>query len=216
MGKLRVNAFSISLDGYGAGSNQSLEHPLGLGGMGLHGWAFGTRTFQARVLGKEGGETGVDDDFIARGFENLGAWILGRNMFSPMRGPWEDETWEGWWGANPPYHTPVFVLTHHARPSIEMEGGTTFHFVTGGMEAALEAAFEAATGRDVRLGGGVATIREGLSKRLVDEAHIAMSPVLLGSGEHLFGGLDLLELGYRCSEHVPTAKATHFVLTKTG
>jgi dihydrofolate reductase len=211
--KLRVHCFSISLDGYGAGPKQDLDDPLGIGGHGLHEWFVGTRTFR-RVQGDDGGATGVDDDFAARGMANLGAWILGRNMFGPIRGAWHDDTWKGWWGDDPPYHTPVFVLTHHPRPSIVMEGGTSFHFVTDGAQAALRRAFQAADGRDVRLGGGAATIRQYLQARLVDELHIAISPVLLGSGEHLLAGIDAPRLGYECTEHVPTASATHVVLTK--
>ena len=213
MSKLRVSSFSVSLDGYGAGPDQSLDNPLGVGGMALHEWAFATRTFRA-MFGQDGGDTGTDDDFAARGFANVGAWILGRNMFGPVRGAWPDESWKGWWGDNPPYHCPVFVLTHHPRASIAMEGGTTFHFVTEGIHAALERAREAADGRDVRVGGGVATIRQYLQPGLIDEMHLAVSPVLLGCGEHLLGGLDLLKLGYRVSEHVPMPKTTHFVLSK--
>lgn len=214
MSKLRVHCFSVSLDGYGAGPNQSLENPLGVGGTALHEWVFPTRTIQQRVLGNEGGTTGIDDDFAVRGFSNLGAWILGRNMFGPIRGDWPDDSWKGWWGDNPPYHTPVFVLTHHPRQSFSMEGGTTFHFVTDGIHAALDRAREAARDLDVRLGGGVSTIRQYLAEGLVDEMHLAVGPALLGSGEHLLAGLDTLALGYRCSEHVPTSKATHFVLTR--
>src|SRR5260221_676442 len=214
MPKLRVQGFSISLDGYGAGPGQSLENPLGVGGMALHQWVLPTRTFQTMLFGKEGGTTGPDDDFAARGIANIGAWILGRNMFGPVRGPWPDDTWKGWWGDTPPYHTPVFVLSHHARPSITMSGGTTFHFLTDGIEVALERAADAAGGQDVRLGGGVATIRQYLRAGLVDAMHLAISPVLLGAGENLLGDLDLTKLGYRCSEHVPTASATHIVLTK--
>jgi dihydrofolate reductase len=213
MSKLRVQCFSLSLDGYGAGPDQSLKNPLGVGGEGLHQWVLPTRTFR-RMFGKEGGTTGVDDDFAARGFANLGAWILGRNMFGPIRGPWPDESWKGWWGDNPPYHCPVFVLTHHARAPIEMAGGTTFHFVTDGIEAALERATAAAAGKDVRLGGGVATIRQYLRAGLIDAVHLALSPVLLGSGEHLLAGIDMLKLGYDCTEHVATANATHVVLGK--
>jgi len=213
MTKLRVNAFAVSLDGYGAGPRQSLENPLGVGGMGLHTWAHATRTFQ-RMFGKDGGATGIDDDFAARAMDNLGAWILGRNMFGPVRGPWSDEAWKGWWGPNPPYHTPVYVLSHHARASIEMEGGTTFHFVTDGIREALDRATEAAGGKDVRLGGGVATLRQYLRERLVDEMHLAFSPVFLGAGEPLFAGIDLLGLGYERAEVVPSAQATHVVLKK--
>ena len=214
MNKLRVHGFSISIDGYGAGPNQDLEHPLGVGGMALHQWIFATRTFQAMHGGEGGGAAGVDDDFAALGFENIGANILGRNMFGPVRGAWPDDSWRGWWGPNPPYHTPVFVLTHHARPSIEMEGGTTFHFVTDGIEAALARAREAASGKDIRLGGGVATIRQYLRAGLIDELHLAISPVLLGAGEHLFAGIDAAGLGYACTEHVATSQATHIVLSK--
>jgi dihydrofolate reductase len=215
MSKVRVHAFTISLDGYGAGPDQGLKSPLGVGGETLHGWFVATRTFH-KVFGREGGETGPDDDFAARGIENLGAWILGRNMFGPVRGPWPDESWKGWWGDNPPYHVPVFVLTHHARAPLTMGGGTTFHFVTDGIEAALKRAKDAAGGKDVRIGGGVATIRAYLSKSLIDEMHVAVAPVLLGGGEALFAGLDLPKLGYERSEHVPTAKATHVVIRKRG
>ncbi|AKU93927.1 Dihydrofolate reductase [Labilithrix luteola] len=214
MSKLRVHCFSLSLDGFGAGPNQDLEHPLGIGGTALHEWVFPTRTFQ-QMFGKDG-ETGVDDDFAARGFENLGAWIMGRNMFGPVRGPWPDESWKGWWGDVPPYHTDVFVLTHHARPSFTMEGDTTFHFVTGGLHEAIERARKAAGAKDIRLGGGVATIREALKERLVDEMHVAVSPVLLGSGEPLLAGLDLPRLGYRCAESVATPKVTHYMITKNA
>ncbi len=213
MPKLRVMSFSLSLDGFGAGPEQSIDNPLGIGGMGLHQWAFATRTFRT-MFGQDGGSTGIDDQFAARGFENVGAWILGRNMFGPVRGPWPDDSWKGWWGDNPPYHCDVFVLTHYPRASITMAGGTVFHFVTDGIHAALKRAMDAAGGRDVRVGGGVATIRQYLQERLVDEMHLAVSPVLLGRGEHLFAGLDLLQLGYRTSEHVPTELATHIVLTK--
>lgn len=213
MSRLRVHAFSISLDGYGAGPDQDRENPMGVGGMTLHEWAFRTRTIQ-QMFGGTGGETGVDDDFIASGFENIGAWILGRNMFGPIRGPWPDEEWKGWWGDNPPYHCPVFVLTNHARPPLAMDGGTTFHFVTEGITAALAQATEAASGKDIRLGGGVATIRQYLEARLIDEVHIAVSPVLLGSGAALFTGIDLPALGYQCSEHVATPHATHIVLAR--
>jgi dihydrofolate reductase len=215
MPKLRVHAFAVSLDGYGAGPDQSLDDPLGRGGTALHQWFYPTRTFQ-RMFGKGEGTTGVDDDFAARSFDNIGAWILGRNMFGPVRGPWPDFSWRGWWGENPPYHVPVFVLTHHARPSLEMDGGTIFHFVTGGIEDALARANEAAGGRDVRIGGGVATIRQYLSARLIDRMHIVISPVLLGRGEALFAGIDLPGLGYSVTEHVPSEKAAHVVLVKGG
>jgi dihydrofolate reductase len=211
--KLRVHCFAVSIDGYGAGPRQGLDNPLGVGGFGLHRWMIGTRTFRA-MHGEDGGATGADDDFAARGVANIGAWILGRNMFGPIRGSWPDHAWKGWWGDDPPYHTPVFVLTHHARPCIVMEGGTSFHFVTDGAQAALRRAFQAADGCDVRLGGGVATIRQYLQARLVDELHLAISPVLLGSGEHLLTGIDAPRLGYECTERVPTAGATHVVLTK--
>ena len=213
MSKVRVGAFSISLDGYGAGPQQSLQNPLGVGGLALHEWALTTRTFR-RMSGQDGGSTGIDEDFAARSFESVGAWILGRNMFGPARGPWPDDTWKGWWGGNPPYHVPVFVLTHYPRESIEMQGGTTFHFVTDGIHAALERAKAAANGKDVRIGGGVAVIQQYLSARLIDELHIAVAPVLLGSGERLFADADMVELGYRCTEHVSTEKASHFVMRR--
>ena len=213
MSKLRVRCFSISIDGYGAGPVQDLANPLGIGGLALHQWFFATRTFQ-QMHGRDGGVTGTDDDFAARGFANVGAWILGRNMFGPVRGPWPDDAWKGWWGDSPPYHTPVFVLTHHPRASITMDGGTVFHFVTDGIHAALTRATEAANGRDVRLGGGVATIRQYLRAGLIDEMHLAISPVLLGSGEHLLHDIDMPELGYQCTEHVATANAIHVILTR--
>jgi dihydrofolate reductase len=216
MSKVRVESFTISLDGYGAGPDQSLENPLGVGGASLHGWALPTRTFQNQVFGKEGGAGGVDDEFAARGFRNVGAWILGRNMFGPVRGPWPDETWKGWWGDNPPYHTSVFVLTHHPREPIAMDGGTTFHFVTDGIHRALERALEAASGKDVRIGGGVATIREFLRARLIDEMHLAVAPVFLGRGESLFAGIDMPSLGYRCVQHVATEQATHLLIGRTA
>lgn len=212
MPKLRVHAFSVSVDGYAAGPNQDLENPLGRGGMALHEWVFATRTFQ-KIHGSESGVEGVDDDFAARGFANIGAWIMGRNMFGPVRGPWPDDNWKGWWGDDPPFHSPVFVLTRHAREPIVMKGGTTFYFVTDGIHAALERAQGAAKGWDVRLGGGVATIRQYVQAGLVDEMHVALSPVLLGSGEHLFFDLDLPALGYQCTEHVTTANVLHVVLT---
>jgi dihydrofolate reductase len=214
MPRLRVQSFAISLDGYGAGPAQSLENPLGVGGMGLHTWAINTQYFKQVHGDGSGGETGVDNDFIVGGFENIGAWILGRNMFAHSRGPWTDDGWKGWWGDEPPYHCDVFVLTHHAREPIAMKGGTTFHFVTDGIESAREKASAAAKGKDVRLGGGVATVQQYLKARLVDEMHLAVSPVLLGGGEHLFFGLDLLKLGYECTRLVPSKAATHYVVRK--
>jgi dihydrofolate reductase len=214
MGQLRVNCFSISIDGYGAGPGQDEPNPLGRNGLDLHSWVFPTRTFQRMHSQGAEGTTGIDDDFARRGAENLGAWILGRNMFGPVRGDWPDERWRGWWGENPPYHVPVFVLTHHARRPLEMDGGTTFHFVTGGIEEALRRAREAAGGADVRVGGGAATIRQYLRARLIDELHVAVSPVLLGSGEPLFSGLDLTALGYRAVKHVPTPAVMHVLLRR--
>ena len=214
MSKLKVSCFSISLDGYGAGPNQSLDNPMGENAGGLHQWFRGTRSFQTMIGNAGKGVDGPDEDFAARGFENVGAWILGRNMFGPVRGAWPDDSWKGWWGDEPPYHVPAFVLTHHPRPPLEMKGGTTFYFVTDGIESAYEQARAAAKGKDMRLGGGVATVREFLQAGLVDEMHLAISPVLLGSGESLFAGLDLNALGFRCTEHVPTAAATHVVLRK--
>ncbi|MBK8170655.1 MAG: dihydrofolate reductase [Sandaracinaceae bacterium] len=223
MSKVRVNAFGISLDGYGAGPDQDLNNPMGVGGMALHKWVLGTKTFHKlhgdfaeALIGKDPPREGVDDNFAARGFENVGAWILGRNMFGPIRGPWPDDAWKGWWGSNPPYHCQVFVLTHHARASITMEGGTTFHFVTTGIRDALERAKQAALGKDVRIGGGVATVRQYLREGLVDEMHLAIAPALLGRGENLFAGLDLASLGYKCTEHVASENATHVVLRSWG
>lgn len=213
--RVRVHGFALSLDGYSAGPGQDLDHPIGVGGLALFEWAFATRTFH-RMHGKEGGATGLDDDYAARGFENIGAWVLGRNMFGPIRGSWPDDTWKGWWGDEPPYHTSVFVLTHHPRASIPMKGGTTFHFVTDGAHAALERAAGAAGGRDVRIGGGVATIRQYLRAGLIDEMHLAVTPVLLGSGEALLAGIDLPGLGYRCTLHQATQSATHFNLARAG
>ena len=213
MPKVRVNSFSISLDGFGAGPDQGVETPLGRGGESLHEWLFPTRTFQ-KMYGKGEGTTGIDERFAAQGMAGLGAWILGRNMFGPVRGPWPDESWRGWWGEEPPYHCPVFILTHHPRPPLEMEGGTTFHFVTDGIEDALYRAKEAAGSRDVRIGGGASTVRQYLEARLIDEMHIALSPVVLGRGESLFGGLDLLALGYEVTEHLPSENATHVVFSR--
>ena len=213
MTKVRVASFTISMDGYGAGPNQTMEQPLGAGGEELHEWLVETRTFR-EMYGNEGGDTGRDDEFATRGFANLGAWIMGRNMFGPVRGPWPDESWKGWWGDNPPYHVPVFVLTHHTHSPIEMEGGTTFYFVTDGVQSALEQAREAANGRDIRIGGGASTIRQYLEAGLIDEMHLAISPVLLGSGEHLLTGIDLPSLGYERTEHATTANAMHIVVAK--
>ena len=215
MSRLLVLSFSISIDGYGAGPDQSIENPLGVGGEALHEWLFPTRTFQ-QLYGDAEGTTGTDDDFAARGFRNIGAWIMGRNMFGPIRGPWGDSDWKGWWGENPPYHSPVFVLTRHARESVDMEGGTTFYFVTDGIHNALERAVEAANGLDIRLLGGVATIKQYLRARLIDEMHLAVAPILLGSGEKLLADVDLPSLGYRIVEHAATQSATHVVLRKAG
>jgi dihydrofolate reductase len=213
MPKLRVHSFSVSIDGYGCGPSQDRDHPLGVGGLALHDWVFPTRTFR-RMVGKEGGETGIDDDFAARGFANVGAWIIGRNMFGPIRGAWPDESWRGWWGEEPPYHAAVFVLTHHERGPIRMQGGTTFYFITDGIKSALRQAVAAAGERDVRLGGGVSTVRQYLQMGLIDELHLAIAPVLLGEGESLFRGLDLPSLGYVRRESLATANALHVVLAK--
>ncbi len=214
MTRVRVESFTISLDGYGAGPGQDINNPLGIGGTTLHQWAFPTRTFQRALFGAEDGTTGLDDEFAARGFENVGAWILGRNMFGPVRGPWPDTSWKGWWGDNPPYHVPVFVLTHHPRRPIHMEGDTTFHFVTGGIREALERARDAAHGLDVRIGGGPQTIQQYLRAGLVDELHVAIAPVLLGAGERLFEGVDLRAPGYECVRFAASEKATHVVLRR--
>lgn len=213
MGKLVVRSFTISADGYGAGPAQTLETPLGVGGEELHEWMVGTRTF-TEMYGGQGGTTGLDDDLTQRGFENLGAWIMGRNMFGPVRGPWPNDEWKGWWGEEPPYHVPVFVLTHHAREPLEMAGGTTFYFVTDGIEAALNRAQEAAGDRDIRVGGGASTIRQYLQAGLMDEMHIAISPRLLGSGESLFAGLDLPALGYEVADHKSSDLATHLTIAR--
>jgi dihydrofolate reductase len=214
MSRLIVKTFSISLDGYGAGPAQDLEHPVGVGGLELFDWFLQTRTWRA-THGLPDGSTDIDDQVAAQGFEGIGAWILGRNMFGPVRGPWPDDSWKGWWGDEPPYHTPVFVLTHHARAPLTMKGGTEFRFVTGGIHAALDQAREAARGQDVRLGGGVATIREYLRAGLIDELRLTISPVLLGAGEHLLDGIDLRALGYTCTNHIAgTRAASHVVLGK--
>jgi dihydrofolate reductase len=213
MGKVRIAGFGVSLDGFGAGPAQDLEHPLGVGGEAMFDWLFSTRTFCA-MHGRDGGETGVDDTFARRGFENVGAWIIGRNMFGPVRGPWPDDAWRGWWGDEPPFHTPVFVLTHHPRAPLVMQGGTTFHFVTEGTEAALALAREAAGRQDVRIGGGVETIHAYLRSGLVDEIHRALVATLLGRGERLFAELDLPALGYAVTETAPAERATHVVLAR--
>jgi dihydrofolate reductase len=213
MAKVRVRGFSISLDGFGAGPEQSLGEPLGKRGEELHQWLVGTRTFRA-MTGETGGSSGTDDRYAAAMLKGTGAFILGRHMFGPIRGPWPDESWMGWWGNNPPYHAPVFVLTHHPRASVEMEGGTTFHFVTEGIEAALEQAKAAAGGLDVNIGGGVSTVRQYLLADAIDEMHLAVAPVLLGRGEALFAGLDLPALGWSVAERAITDHAMHVVLTK--
>ena len=214
MARLCVRAYGVSLDGFGAGPEQSLEHPLGVRGPELMAWAFATRTFHAMHDPGDGEADTVDDRMMRAGFDGIGAWIIGRNMFGPVRGAWPDDSWKGWWGDEPPYHVPVFVLTHHARPSLEMAGGTVFHFVTDGIEAALRRAFDAAAGRDVRLGGGAATVRQYLQAGLVDELHLALSPVLLGRGEALWQGLDLDALGYSCTASTQGERATHLVVQR--
>ena len=213
MAKVRVQSFGVSIDGFGAGPDQSLQNPLGVRGPELMQWFFPTRLWRG-MQGQDGGETGVDNRMAEQGFDNIGAWILGRNMFGPVRGPWPDDSWKGWWGEEPPYHVPVFVLTHHARAPLRMAGGTDFHFVTDGIEAALKKAKAAAGGRDIRVGGGVATVRAYLQARLIDEMHLALRPVLLGEGENLFAGLDLSALGYACDEVVAGERATHFLIRK--
>ena len=213
MGKVKVAAFSISLDGYGAGPNQSRENPLGQGGEELHEWIFPTRMFQ-QMYGKGDGVEGIDNDFAEKSFENIGAWIMGRNMFGPIRGPWQDEDWKGWWGKNPPYHVPIFVLTHHPRESIRMEGDTVFHFVTNGIESALDQARKAANGKDIRIGGGTSTIRQFLQAGYIDEMHLAFSPVFLGSGEHFFNGMDLLKMGFTDKQTSYGKGAVHVILKK--
>jgi dihydrofolate reductase len=213
MSKVRVAGFGVSLDGFGAGIEQSLEHPLGRRGPELFDWFFPTRTFR-EMLGDDGGETGPDDDFGRRSMEGFGAFIMGRNMFGPVRGEWPDDQWKGWWGDNPPYHAPTFVLTHHPRPPIEMLGGTVFHFITDGIEEALQRAREAAGAKDIKIAGGVDTVRQYIEAGIVDEIHLALAPVALGEGEPLFAGIDLRALGYRTIEHVPTRQATHVVLAR--
>ncbi|QND53221.1 dihydrofolate reductase [Phyllobacterium sp. 628] len=213
MTKVRVAGFSLSTDGFGAGPEQSLQDPLGKRGKELHQWVFGTQTFQA-MFGKDGGSLGVDNDYASRGMSGFGAFILGRNMFGPIRGEWPDDTWKGWWGDNPPYHAPTYILTHYARDPIVLEGGTTFYFITGGIEAALEQAKAAAGELDVKIGGGVSTVRQYLQAGLVDELHFAVAPVVLGKGEAMFTGIDLPDLGFRVTEHIATEYATHIVLAK--
>jgi dihydrofolate reductase len=215
MQRVRVAGFAVSFDGFSAGTEQSLNDPLGKRGPEIFQWFFHTKTFRA-MHGQEGGSLDVDDAFARRAMENFGAFILGRNMFGPVRGPWPDENWKGWWGAEPPYHVPVFVLTHHARAPLVMAGGTVFHFVTGGIRAALEAAQAAAGGRDVRLGGGVDTIRQFLKAGLIDELHLALRPVLLGRGESLLEGIDTQALGYECARHVQGERASHVFLRRRG
>jgi len=217
MSKIRVAAFSISLDGFGAGPRQDLQSPLGVRGAELHTWFFHTEVFkkiQGETGGTSPGTTGTDNEMAAKAFENVGAWIIGRNMFGPVRGPWLDESWRGWWGNNPPYHVPVYVLTHHPRAPLVMEGGTTFYFVTTGIESALQKAKNAANGKDIRIGGGVSVIRQFLAAGYVDEMHLAMSPVLLGEGEHLFSGLDLPKLGLAVQKSVAGENATHIFINK--
>jgi dihydrofolate reductase len=214
MSKLRVLSFGLSLDGFGAGTDQSLENPLGVRGPEIMEWFFPTKYFRAMHLGVQDGETGIDNSMAEQSFENIGAWILGRNMFGPVRGPWPDESWQGWWGEEPPYHVPVFVLTHHARAPLKMKGGTEFRFITGGIQEALVQARAAAGGRDVRIGGGVSTVRQYLQAGLVDELHLPVRPLLLGQGENLFQGMDLRALGYECYKSVAGERATHMFLRK--
>lgn len=214
-GKVRVDSFSVSADGFGAGPDQSLEHPLGVGGELLHEWVYPTDTFRTR-FGQTTGEQGVDDGFARRGMEGLGAWILGRNMFAPSRGDWPDDGWKGWWGEEPVYRVPVIILTHHPRPDLPMQGGTVFHFETGGIEAALEKARALAGGKDIRIGGGAETIRQYLTAGLIDDMHVAISPVMLGRGEPLWEGLDLPTLGYEVIESAAGERATHLRIGRSG
>jgi dihydrofolate reductase len=213
--KLSVRSFAISIDGFGAGPDQDLKNPLGVRGAELMEWFFASEVWR-KIHGQTGGETGIDNDMAERGFESVGAWILGRNMFGPIRGPWPDETWRGWWGDEPPYHTPVFILTHYPRPSLKMAGGTEFHFVTDGIHSAYEKAMAAAGGRDVRLGGGVSTVRQFLNARLIDELHLAVRPVLLGTGENLFRDINLSSLGYACTKSIAGERATHVFIERQG
>jgi dihydrofolate reductase len=213
MSKVRVSSFSVSIDGFGAGARQDLQNPLGVRGPEMFSWFFQTEVWN-KMQGESGGGRGVDNQMAERAFENVGAWILGRNMFGPVRGPWPDESWKGWWGDEPPYHVPVFVLTHHARKPLAMQGGTTFHFITDGAESALKRAREAAAGKDVRIGGGVSTIRQYLVAGQIDEMHLAMSPMLMGEGEHLFAGINLQQLGFRVAQSVAGENATHILIEK--
>jgi dihydrofolate reductase len=213
MPTLCVRSFAVSLDGFSAGPDQDLEHPLGVNGPELMEWFFHTNVWK-EMHGLGQGETGADNEMAKLGFVDIGAWILGRNMFGPVRGPWPDDSWKGWWGDEPPYHVPTFVLTHHPRPPLEMAGGTTFHFVTDGIEAALQRARAAAGEKDIRIGGGVATVRQFVNARLIDELHLVVRPVLLGRGESLFEGIDLRSLGYECTKHVAGERATHVFLTR--
>jgi len=213
MSKVRVSNFAISIDGFGAGPGQNLENPIGSNGLELMDSFFHTRVWR-EMHGQTDGEAGIDNQMASLGFVNFGAWILGRNMFGPVRGPWPDESWQGWWGEEPPYHTPVFVLTHHERPSLKMAGGTEFHFVTAGIETALAQAKAAAGDRDVRIGGGVSTVRQYLQAGLIDELHLVMRPILLGAGEHLLHDIDMRSLGYECEKHVAGERAAHVFLRK--
>jgi dihydrofolate reductase len=215
MGKVRVAAFSISIDGFGAGPKQDLQNPLGLRGTELHKWFFPTDTFK-KMQGQGPGSTGINNDFAQQSFKDVGAWILGRNMFGPIRGAWADDPWKGWWGDTPPYHAPVFVLTHHPRPSLAMNGGTTFHFVTDGLDSALAKAKEAAKEMDVRIGGGVSVIRQYLAAGEIDEMHLVLSPVLLGEGENLFSGINLAQIGYLPAQITPGENATHILIKKNS
>ncbi|HEY4320039.1 MAG TPA: dihydrofolate reductase family protein [Gemmatimonadales bacterium] len=215
MPKVRVSSFAVSLDGFAAGHGQDLQNPLGVGGLDLMEWFFATRAWR-EMHGQEGGDTGIDNQFAARAMDGVGAWILGRNMFGPIRGAWPDESWQGWWGDEPPYHCPVYVLTHHARPPITMKGGTVFHFITDGIHSALRHARDAAGDRDIRIGGGVSTIRQYLEAGLLDELHLALRPILLGRGESLFNGIDLRALGYDVAEHTVGERATHVIIRRTG
>jgi dihydrofolate reductase len=214
MSKVKVNCFTISLDGYGAGSSQTLKDPLGQKGERLHTWMLPTKIFREMVMHQEGGTEGIDNGLVAKSFENVGAWIMGRNMFGPIRGPWPDDEWKGWWGAEPPYHVPVFVLTHHERKPLKMKGDTVFHFVTDGIESALAKAKEAANGKDIRIGGGASTVRQFLQAGHIDEIHYAISSAFLGSGESLFSGLDMDKLGFKNIQRINGEGATHIILTK--